>query len=628
MLEIELKNLSLGFGDRTLFSDADLSIYTGDRVGLIGANGCGKTTLLRAIKGPDRPSGVFTAQNLRIGYLEQQLGDTLHGTVLEAASEACSELFAMESELERLGVSMASAAPEELDGIGEKYNRLRTEFERRGGYGVNSRILGVLRGIGLGDEFFRRDTSALSGGEKARLAIARLLLSDYDVLLLDEPTNHLDLRASQWLTDYLCGIKTTVLVVSHDRYLLDRLCGSIAEISAGKMICYKGNYTQFRAKRDEQNRLLSKQYEQQQQEIKRQQEIIKQYRAFNREKSIRAAESREKALARMELVDAPERIETMRLEFAPAPRTGSEVLRCSALSVGFGQKVLLRPTELLLLSGRRVCLVGDNGCGKTTFLRSLLGRQEHGGAVKWGSNAIIGYYDQHHGELDGNNTVLDEIWRGNRKLTQTQVRSAAAAMLFTGEDVFKRVDTLSGGEKARTALCRLAVSGCNILLMDEPTNHLDMASREVLEQALSEFEGTVICVSHDRYFINRIAHEVWELKNGCLSRFEGNYDDYLAAVAPKEEGSQEQQINKTAQAKKRAADRAQREADKAARARRDRLEKDIEELEGIAAGLEELFSGSEIYGDTALLLEKQHQYREVKERLDGLYEQWMELQQE
>ena len=625
MILIDINHLSVAIDGREIFSDATFTVQKGECVGLTGLNGAGKTTLMRVILGYQEYTGgtVSVAKGCRLGYLEQQHRAVGSHTVLEEAQKSFEPLFAAEEKMRRLEAQMA--AGEDLEELGERYQRAADEYEALGGYGWRSQLQGVLKGLGLGEVFWDKPVDTLSGGEKTRLALAKLLLENNDVLLLDEPTNHLDLEAAQWLTDYLARFGGTVLLISHDRYMMDKLCTGVAQIENGKLRFFKGNYTDYCRKLEEELRVVQNQFDRQQEEIRRQRAIIARFRQFNREKSIRAAESREKALARMELIDAPQQHEDMRLHFACSRVSGGDVFSIRNLSKSFGQKTLFQNFNADIRQGQKIVILGPNGAGKTTLLSMLLGLQApETGEILRGVNVDIGYYEQGQKSFMGEETVMDMVWAGNRRLTQTQVRSRCAAMLFFGEDVFKPGRVLSGGERARCALCRLSVSGSNTLLLDEPTNHLDMDSREVLEDALERFDGTLIAVSHDRYFINRIADTIWVVKDGRIEVFSGSYDDYLAGIRSREAESLET-VNKTRAAKERSRERADREEEKRRRSRARELEKEIALLETRRTELEALFASAEIYEQPQRLLEAQKEYRAAEEKLDKAMEEWMEL---
>ncbi len=625
MILIDINHLSVAIDGREIFSDATFTVQKGECVGLTGLNGAGKTTLMRVILGYQEYTGgtVSVAKGCRLGYLEQQHRAVGSHTVLEEAQKSFEPLFAAEEKMRRLEAQMA--AGEDLEELGERYQRAADEYEALGGYGWRSQLQGVLKGLGLGEVFWDKPVDTLSGGEKTRLALAKLLLENNDVLLLDEPTNHLDLEAAQWLTDYLARFGGTVLLISHDRYMMDKLCTGVAQIENGKLRFFKGNYTDYCRKWEEELRVVQNQFDRQQEEIRRQRAIIARFRQFNREKSIRAAESREKALARMELIDAPQQHEDMRLHFACSRVSGGDVFSIRNLSKSFGQKTLFQNFNADIRQGQKIVILGPNGAGKTTLLSMLLGLQApETGEILRGVNVDIGYYEQGQKSFMGEETVMDMVWAGNRRLTQTQVRSRCAAMLFFGEDVFKPGRVLSGGERARCALCRLSVSGSNTLLLDEPTNHLDMDSREVLEDALERFDGTLIAVSHDRYFINRIADTIWVVKDGRIEVFSGSYDDYLAGIRSREAESLET-VNKTRAAKERSRERADREEEKRRRSRARELEKEIALLETRRTELEALFASAEIYEQPQRLLEAQKEYRAAEEKLDKAMEEWMEL---
>lgn len=626
MILIDINNLSVTFDGKQIFSDITLQVQKGQCVGITGLNGAGKTTLFKALMGlVDYEGSISVQKGLKIGYLEQQ--HTANGThsVLEEATKTFEPLFKAEERLHKIEEDMAKPDAD-IDLLGEKYTFAQKEFEDLGGYGWKSHLTGVLKGLGLTEDFWDKPVCTLSGGEKTRLALAKMLLENNDVLLLDEPTNHLDIQAAQWLTDYLLRFSGTVLLISHDRYMMDKLCSGVAQIENGKLRYFKGNYTEYTIKWEEELKANQRLYEKQQDEIKRQRAIIARYRQFNREKSIRAAESREKALNRMELVDAPQSHNDMRLNFNINRISGGDVFKIRNISMGFENKTLFEDFSYEIKQGEKIIIIGANGAGKTTLMEVLLNKkQAKKGDVIKGVNVDVGYYEQGHKAFMGADTIMDMVWWGNRDLSQTQVRTRCAAMLFFGEDVFKQGSVLSGGERARVALAQLSLMGANTLILDEPTNHLDMDSREVLEDSLERYEGTLIAVSHDRYFINRIAQTLWIVENGKIRVFKGNYDDYLQSIKEENAPSVKQEINKTQANKERQKEKQNKEQEKQKRARVRNLEKEIQETEEDIQSIEEIFANGEIYQDQEKLLKTQEQYNLLKEKLDKLMEEWMEL---
>lgn len=628
MILIDINNLTVSFGEKDIFKNVTLCIQKGQCIGLTGLNGAGKTTLMKVIAGIQNYSeGTLSiAKGVKIGYLEQQHTAKGMHSVFDEAVKSFDELFAVEERLHKIEESMA-LPDADIVSLGEKYQNTQNLFEELGGYGWKSRLMGVLKGLGLTEEFWDKPVDILSGGEKTRLALAKMLLQKNDILLLDEPTNHLDLDAAQWLTDYLSRFSGTILLISHDRYMMDKLCDGVAQIENGKLHYYKGNYTQYCRKWEEELKANQKLYEKQQDEIKRQRAIIARFRQFNREKSIRAAESREKVLSKMELINAPETHNDMRLTFNMDRVSGGDVLSIRNVTKSFQDKTLFDNFSAEIKQGQKIVIIGPNGAGKTTLMELILNKQfAQKGTIQKGVNVDFGYYEQGHKDFMGSDSVMDMVWSGNGDLTQTQVRSRCAAMLFFGEEVFKKGSVLSGGERARVALAKLSVMGANTLVLDEPTNHLDMDSREVLEDALERFEGTIIAVSHDRYFINRIADTLWIIKDGTVQIFKGSYDDYINSLKS-ENQEKEIAVNKTQIAKDRAKDREKRENDKKKRAKIRELEKNIEDLELRQAEIEELFTSPEAYSDTQKMLELQNEYNGVKATLEKTMEEWMELSQ-
>ena len=628
MVLIDINNALVAFGENEIIKNVTLQIKKGERIGITGENGAGKSTLFKAIVGINELSegSISLAKGLRIGYLEQQHNMQGTETVFEEAKKSFLPLFKAQEKMQSIQEEMAKEDAD-LALLGEKYEQQSLIFESLGGYSWESRLAGVLKGLGLTEEFWDKSVCHLSGGEKTRLALAKMLLEENDVLLLDEPTNHLDLAAAQWLTDYLARFSGTVMLISHDRYMLDKLCTSVAQIEDKTLSVYKGNYTDFCRKWDAECAAKQSLYEKQQDEIKRQKAIIARYRSFNREKSIRAAESREKVLAKMELISMPAEHQDMRLKFEKRRESGNDVFKIENLSKAFGEKVLFKNFSAEVKKGQKIAIIGANGCGKTTLMEIIAAhKMQTSGTILKGVNVDLGYYEQTNRDFMQSETVMDMVWRGDRNLNQTQIRSRCAAMLFFGEDVFKQGNLLSGGERARCALCSLSLKGANTLLLDEPTNHLDMDSREILEDALEEFQGTVIAVSHDRYFINRIFDTLWIVENGCVKVFSGKYDDYLALLRAQEKPQEELvEVNKTRAAKLAAKERQKRDEAKKAKVKAKELEKLIEDLEAKKAELEQDFANPEIYLDTEKMLKKQEEYNAILPKLDELMEKWLEV---
>ena len=632
MIILALQGIRKSFGAHEVLRDVTFTLQNGERMGLVGVNGSGKSTLMKIIAGQESSDAgsVNIQKGLRLGYLAQQGELTGKETVLETLESVFDPLKRMEAEMRELEAGMAAFAedPEALRRLGGRYDALTREFERQNGYGWRSTVQGVLAGLQL-RAYADRKTAQLSGGERTRLCLGRMLLSEPDLLLLDEPTNHLDLKSIAWLEEYLTAYRGAVLVVSHDRYFLDRVCGRMAELLMGTLETYDGNYTEYLEKRTQVYETRMKAWEAQQKEIARQEAIIAMYRRFNREKSIRLAESREKRLEKMERLDRPQEEGTVRFRFETRRRTGDDVLMTERLSKGYGERTLFSELKLHIRAGDRIALIGDNGTGKSTLLKCLIGEEKpDGGVIRWGAGVDIGYYDQHQSGLNDNKTVLDEVWDRFPRMDQSEIRGALGLFLFTGDEVFEPIHTLSGGEKGRVALTELMLRKDNVLLLDEPTNHLDMDSREVLEDALRDFPGTILAISHDRYFINRFAEKIWCLDAEGLKEYLGDYDSYFEKISRDQEpdGGDAARMTRTAQEKEK---RKSREEQRQAQARKDQIraaEKEISDTEEQIAALEKKMAEPETYQDSAAAATLSTRYRELQDTLEKLYEKWEKLE--
>ena len=632
MIILALQDVRKSFGTHEVLKSVSFTLQEGERMGLVGVNGSGKSTMMKIIAGLETAdSGSVNMQKgLRIGYLAQQGELTGEETVLETLESVFEPQRRMEAEMRALEQEMAVSGsdPEALRILGGKYDALTREFERSNGYGWRSSVQGVLAGLKL-REFQDMKTGLLSGGERTRLCLGRMLLTEPDLLLLDEPTNHLDLKSIAWLEDYLAAFRGAVLVISHDRYFLDRVCGRMAELLLGNVETYDGNYTEYLEKRTAVYEVRMKAWELQQKEIARQEAIIAMYKRFNREKSIRAAESRQKRLDKVERLERPQEEGTVRFRFETRRRTGDDVLITEGLTKGYGERILFKDLKVHVRAGDRIALIGDNGTGKSTLLKCLIGTEKpDGGVIRWGTGVNLGYYDQHQAELHENKTVLDEVWDRFPRMEQYEVRGALGLFLFTGDEVFAPISTLSGGEKGRVALTELMLRKDNVLLLDEPTNHLDMDSREVLENALSDFPGTIISVSHDRYFINRFAEKVWVLDGNEIKEYLGNYDSYVLKVsrdqAPDGDGSPQQ--TRTALDKEK---RRSREEEKKLREQKEALkavEQSIARAEQDAGKMEAALADPEIWKDPEKAAETTRQYNALKDEIERLYEQYDALE--
>lgn len=629
---LSCQNITKVFDGKTILNQANFHIEEHEKAAVIGINGAGKTTLLNIIAGRLQPDeGVVSiSKGKTIGYLEQNPILDSENTVFDELMSVKDYLLVMEQEIRRMEHDMKHREGEALASLMEQYSRLTTRFEMENGYAYKSELTGILKGLGFEEAEYDKPVSTLSGGQKTRVALGKLLLLSPDIILLDEPTNHLDMNAIRWLEGYLAAYRGAVLIVSHDRYFLDRIAAKIIEIDAGTVMTFTGNYTAYARKKEQYRANKMHAYLNQQREIKHQQEVIDKLKSFNREKSIKRAESREKMLAKIEVLEKPEEVRSdMRIRLVPSIISGKDVLDIEGLSKAFGPEVLFQKITFSLKRGEHVAIIGDNGTGKTTLLKlinELLPADE--GTIRLGTNVHIGYYDQEHHVLHPDKAIYDEISDEYPELTTTQIRNILAAFLFTGDDVFKLIRQCSGGERGRISLAKLMLSEANFLILDEPTNHLDITSKEILEDALNEYEGTILYVSHDRYFINRTAHRILELNGRTLTGYLGGYDYYLEKKTGQDTALQNtvSDSNVTSSAK------ADWQARKAAQAKQRKIENDfkktedrITELEETIAGLDAEMSSDEVCRNCAKLGELSAKQDRLREELNTLYGVWDEL---
>lgn len=625
MILISVQELQKSFGVHEVLRSVTFSLQKGEKMGLVGVNGCGKTTLMRMIAGEMQPDGgtIHRNKDLRVGYLAQLDDIPLTDTVWGALLKVFEPIRVMERRMAEIEKLLESADPETALRLSSEYQRLTESYNAQQGYAYEGEILRVLNGLGLKPEMHQRQVSTLSGGERTRLSLAKLLLQKPDIILMDEPTNHLDLEAIEWLQDYLTDYKGSLLLISHDRYFLDHVCTTMGELLGGKMIKFTGNYTEYMKKRTADFETRMKAYELQQKEIQREQAIIERYRSFNREKSIKAAESREKRLAKVERLEKPVEEQHVRFSFDARRRSGEEALEVRELSKSFEGQPVFQNLSFKLRTGDRVALIGPNGVGKSTLFRILTHQinPDHG-SVRFGTNIDIGYYDQHQQNLNPQNTILDEVWNAFPKLEQTRIRSALGLFLFTGDEVFEKIEKLSGGERGRVALTKLMLKQDNLLLLDEPTNHLDMDSREVLEDALRDFPGTILAISHDRYFINRFAEKVMVMEKDGVTEYLGNFDDYIEKRdRPRPPiSSLEDEPTRTAQTREKKKTRQQNALLRELKAAVDKAEAAIEQNEREMARLEAGLARPETYNDLEAMRRLTESYQAEQDKTESLYE--------
>ncbi len=648
MIIISGKDISKAYGTDIIFEDVCFGVEKGDRIGIVGANGTGKSTLLGIIAGDiESTSGdLYIRSDVNIGYLRQQNHFEGRGTVREEAEKSLRHMFEMEKKLERLQLAIADHESGSFDKDLEEYTRLMEEYEQKGGYTYRSELGAMLMHMGFDEEAQSKELSKLSGGERTRLALSCLLLSKPDVLILDEPTNHLDLRMLEWLESYLDGYKGTLMVVSHDRYFLDKIANRIFDLGSGTLEAYTGNYSEFLVKREERLEAMRREYEKQQAEIARQEDMIRRFRQHGTEHLAKRAASREKRLAMLEIKEKPKLKQSkMKLNFEADFKSGGEVLEAEDLSKSFGDRKLFDHTGLMLRKGEKVCIIGDNGIGKTTLLKILMGLEKpDDGYLRIGYNVEFGYYDQGQLLLDDNETVLGEMKNAYHLYTDTEMRSLLGRFLFFGDDVFKQVKDLSGGEKAKLSLLKLMLSGANTLVLDEPTNHLDIESKDVVEEALMEFEGTMLIVSHDRYLLNLIPDRILELTEHGMVEYKGKFDYYLeksgrtvsaetedAGAGARKGRTADEELELTrklvtdSEARRKAG--KQQEAEQRRKERRaEACENRIHEIEGEIADIQDEMSLPENSTDISWMREKSELLAKLEAEVSELYDEWMELQ--
>ena len=635
---LQCSHISKSFDGNTILNDISFHINEQEKTAIVGVNGSGKSTLLKILMGEyEADDGeIIIQKDAVIGYLAQNQDIDSAKSVLEEMQDAKKDVIALEQELNDITEQMNHASGEELEHLIAKSDTLRHHFELAGGYTYHSELIGVLKGLGFTEEEFNKPVSALSGGERTRVALGKMLLTSPDLIILDEPTNHLDMKAIRWLEGYLSGYRGAVIIVAHDRYFLDRIVTKVVEIRQHKSTVYQGNYSQFSEKKQTLLDTQMKQYLNQQAEIKHQEAVIAKLKSFNREKSVKRAESREKQLDKIERLDKPVEENTrMNLLFSPRIQSGNDVLSIEHLSKAFDSEILFTDISFELKRGERVAIIGDNGSGKTTILKIINDLvKADAGTIRLGTNVEIGYYDQAHQVLHAEKTIFEELQDDYPSMTNTEIRNILAAFLFTDDDVFKQISKLSGGERGRVSLAKLMLSDANLLILDEPTNHLDIDSKEILERAVNHFEGTVLYVSHDRYFINRTATRILDLTQKQLVNYIGNYDYYLE----KKEANEQAQLTTPVEPATDTADNGasdskltwQQQKEEQARLRKkqnalNKVEKEISELEAKNESLDEQLSDPKNGTDIALLQKLASEKEANDERLLTLMEEWENL---
>lgn len=639
---LSCQNISKAFVENQVLKNVSFHIEDHEKAAIVGINGAGKTTLLRIIVGEMTPDDgqVVLAKDKTLGYLAQNSTvDTSH-TIYEELLSVKADLLRLEEKIRECENNMKHADGDALEDLMKQYTSLTHAFETGGGYLYRSELVGVLKGLGFTEDEFSKPVATLSGGQKTRVALGRLLLQNPDLIILDEPTNHLDMTSIAWLETYLLNYKGAVLIVSHDRYFLDRIAGKVIEIDQSKATTFMGNYSDYAVKKEQLRVAAWNAYMNQQREIKHQEEVIEKLKSFNREKSIKRAESREKMLDKIEVIENPSEVRTdMKLTLTPRILSGNDVLTVEHLSKSFDSHKLFTDVNFEIKRGEHVAIIGDNGSGKTTLLKILNGLvPADQGTFRLGSNVEIGYYDQEHHVLHSEKTLFEEISDDYPYLNNTQIRNVLAAFLFTGEDVFKRISDLSGGERGRVSLAKLVLSNANFLILDEPTNHLDIMSKEILEDALNGYEGTILYVSHDRYFINRTAHRILDLTEGQFVSYVGNYDYYLekhdtvmAAIeanAPQNADADSAVAAKAAESEVKLDWKAQKEEQARLRKKENDLKKCEEKIAELEARISEIdteMSDPAIGTQVAKLQELTKEQTSCQEQLEKLYEQWEEL---
>ena len=639
---LSCQNISKAFVENQVLKNVSFHIEDHEKAAIVGINGAGKTTLLRIIVGEMTPDDgqVVLAKDKTLGYLAQNSTvDTSH-TIYEELLSVKADLLRLEEKIRECENNMKHADGDALEDLMKQYTSLTHAFETGGGYLYRSELVGVLKGLGFTEDEFSKPVATLSGGQKTRVALGRLLLQNPDLIILDEPTNHLDMNSIAWLETYLLNYKGAVLIVSHDRYFLDRIAGKVIEIDQSKATTFMGNYSDYAVKKEQLRVAAWNAYMNQQRDIKHQEEVIEKLKSFNREKSIKRAESREKMLDKIEVIEKPSEVRTdMKLTLTPRILSGNDVLTVEHLSKSFDSHKLFTDVTFEIKRGEHVAIIGDNGSGKTTLLKILNGLvPADQGTFRLGSNVEIGYYDQEHHVLHSEKTLFEEISDDYPYLNNTQIRNVLAAFLFTGEDVFKRISDLSGGERGRVSLAKLVLSNANFLILDEPTNHLDIMSKEILEDALNGYEGTILYVSHDRYFINRTAHRILDLTEGQFVSYVGNYDYYLEkhdtvmaaieASTPQSADADNTAATKAAESEVKLDWKAQKEEQARLRKKENDLKKCEEKIAELEARISEIdteMSDPAIGTQVAKLQELTKEQAACQEQLEKLYEQWEEL---